>query len=122
MIAGERYVQVNKIFVGSTFSAQHDAGNNENIHQMGYQQLLQQREEESKQEVERLTAEIRALKLQLLQLTSSKRKYMFIYKRCVSKFFCIPLHTHYTFTSKATHNTFNVRHMLCAHGRKTKHR
>ncbi|XP_017772509.1 PREDICTED: chondroitin sulfate N-acetylgalactosaminyltransferase 1 [Nicrophorus vespilloides] len=39
--------------------------------QLGYQQLLQQREEENRQEVERLTAEIRALKHQLLQLTSS---------------------------------------------------
>ncbi|KAJ8921534.1 hypothetical protein NQ315_003154, partial [Exocentrus adspersus] len=34
------------------------------------QQLLQQREEENRQEVERLTAEIRALKLQLLQFTN----------------------------------------------------
>lgn len=83
-----------KLIVGSTFSAQHDVGNNENIHQMGYQQLLQQREEESKQEVERLTAEIRALKLQLLQLTNSKRKYMFIYKMCVSEFCCVSLDLH----------------------------
>jgi hypothetical protein len=37
-----------------------------------YQQLLQQREEENRQEVERLTAEIRALKLQLLQLTNGE--------------------------------------------------
>ncbi|KAK4883316.1 hypothetical protein RN001_006635, partial [Aquatica leii] len=37
----------------------------------GYQLLLQQREEENRQEVERLTAEIRALKLQLLQLTKT---------------------------------------------------
>ncbi|XP_050510682.1 chondroitin sulfate N-acetylgalactosaminyltransferase 2 isoform X1 [Diabrotica virgifera virgifera] len=35
------------------------------------QQLLQQREEETRQEIERLTAEIRALKLQLLQYTNS---------------------------------------------------
>lgn len=35
----------------------------------GYIQLLQQREEENRLEVERLTAEIRALKLQLLQIT-----------------------------------------------------
>ncbi|CAG9838594.1 unnamed protein product [Diabrotica balteata] len=34
------------------------------------QQLLQQREEETRQEIERLTAEIRALKLQLLQYTN----------------------------------------------------
>lgn len=39
---------------------------------LSYQQLLQQREEENRQEVERLTAEIRALKLQLLQLTNGK--------------------------------------------------
>lgn len=37
--------------------------------QAGYLQLLQQREEENRQEVDRLTAEIKALKLQLLQLT-----------------------------------------------------
>lgn len=44
-------------------SGQQDSG-------QSYQQLLQQREEENRQEVERLTAEIRALKLQILQLTS----------------------------------------------------
>ncbi|XP_077294717.1 chondroitin sulfate N-acetylgalactosaminyltransferase [Arctopsyche grandis] len=37
--------------------------------QAGYLQLLQQREEENRQEVDRLTAEIKALKLQLQQLT-----------------------------------------------------
>ncbi|GFG37175.1 hypothetical protein Cfor_00424, partial [Coptotermes formosanus] len=34
-----------------------------------YIQLLQQREEENRAEVERLTAEIRSLKLRLLQVT-----------------------------------------------------
>ncbi|XP_044737998.1 chondroitin sulfate N-acetylgalactosaminyltransferase 2 [Chrysoperla carnea] len=60
----------------SVASSQH---NNNNIPQQiqqdmqqsanGYIQLLQQREEENRLEVERLTAEIRALKLQLLQIT-----------------------------------------------------
>lgn len=36
------------------------------------QQLLQQREEENRLEIERLTAEIKALKLQLLQYTNGK--------------------------------------------------
>lgn len=40
----------------------------------GYIQLLQQREEENRIEVERLTAEIRALKLKLLQLTGMLNK------------------------------------------------
>lgn len=52
---------------GST-AAQQDSNNQDSG--QGYQLLLQQREEENRQEVERLTAEIRALKLQLLQLTS----------------------------------------------------
>lgn len=38
------------------------------------QQLLQQREEENRVEIERLTAEIKALKLQLLQYTNGKLK------------------------------------------------
>lgn len=42
--------------------------------QAGYLQLLQQREEENRQEVDRLTAEIKALKLQLLQLTGELDK------------------------------------------------
>uniref|UniRef100_A0A1Y1JV19 Hexosyltransferase n=1 Tax=Photinus pyralis TaxID=7054 RepID=A0A1Y1JV19_PHOPY len=53
---------------GSTASQQ---DSNQQESGQGYQLLLQQREEENRQEVERLTAEIRALKLQLLQLTSN---------------------------------------------------
>ncbi|XP_068913145.1 chondroitin sulfate N-acetylgalactosaminyltransferase 1-like isoform X3 [Tenebrio molitor] len=57
---------------GSTVMANQAAVSHENAADNGpsYQQLLQQREEENRQEVERLTAEIRALKLQLLQLTN----------------------------------------------------
>ncbi|XP_059615807.1 chondroitin sulfate N-acetylgalactosaminyltransferase 1 [Phlebotomus argentipes] len=40
--------------------------------QRGYLQLLQQREEENRQEVAKLTAEIRSLKLQLLQLKNNQ--------------------------------------------------
>lgn len=42
--------------------------NSENEQQRGYLQLLQQREEENRQEVAKLTAEIHSLKLQLIQL------------------------------------------------------
>lgn len=42
----------------------------ENEHQSSYLQLLQQREEENRQEVAKLTSEIRSLKLQLIQLKS----------------------------------------------------
>ncbi|KAJ3641291.1 hypothetical protein Zmor_027803 [Zophobas morio] len=57
---------------GSTVVANQAAVSHDNPGDNGlsYQQLLQQREEENRQEVERLTAEIRALKLQLLQLTN----------------------------------------------------
>lgn len=44
--------------------------NSENEQQNGYLQLLQQREEENRQEVAKLTSEIRSLKLQLLQFKS----------------------------------------------------
>lgn len=44
--------------------------NSENEQQNGYLQLLQQREEENRQEVAKLTSEIRLLKLQLLQFKS----------------------------------------------------
>lgn len=43
----------------------------ENEHQSSYLQLLQQREEENRQEVAKLTSEIRTLKLQLIQLKSN---------------------------------------------------
>ncbi|GAB0100606.1 Hexosyltransferase [Sergentomyia squamirostris] len=46
--------------------------NSENEQQRGYLQLLQQREEENRQEVAKLTAEIRSLKLQLLQLRNTQ--------------------------------------------------
>lgn len=62
-------LQTGKFIAGPTVVAtQQDAVQQESG--QNYQQLLQQREEENRQEVERLTAEIRALKLQLLQLTS----------------------------------------------------
>lgn len=54
--------------IGNQFIVNQD--NTDNGH--SYQQLLQQREEENRQEVERLTSEIKALKLQLLQLTNGK--------------------------------------------------
>lgn len=38
--------------------------------QLNYMQLMQQREEENRQEVAKLTAEIKALKLQLLEYRS----------------------------------------------------
>ncbi|KAI4460260.1 chondroitin synthase [Holotrichia oblita] len=55
---------------GSTQQHQQD-GVDQQDNGQNYQQLLQQREEENRQEVERLTAEIRDLKLQLLRLTSN---------------------------------------------------
>lgn len=60
--------------------------NSENEQQNGYLQLLQQREEENRQEVAKLTAEIRLLKLQLLQL---KSKYLHINNCLVCYFVCI---------------------------------
>lgn len=48
--------------VASEREAVNDAGNN------NYQLLLSQREEENRQEVAKLTAEIRSLKLKVLQL------------------------------------------------------
>lgn len=44
--------------------------NTENVHQSSYLLLLQQREEENRQEVAKLTSEIKSLKVQLLQLRS----------------------------------------------------
>lgn len=44
--------------------------NTENAHQSSYLLLLQQREEENRQEVAKLTSEIKSLKVQLLQLRS----------------------------------------------------
>lgn len=51
---------------------------NENDHQSSYLQLLQQREEENRQEVSKLTSEIRSLKLQIIQL-KSKTENNFLY-------------------------------------------
>lgn len=63
------------MFPGSTITGNYQLDNsiiNRQENSYSYQQLLQQREEENRLEVERLTAEIRALKLQLLQYTSGK--------------------------------------------------
>lgn len=62
------------LFPGSTITGNYQLDNSMNRQEnsYSYQQLLQQREEENRLEVERLTAEIRALKLQLLQYTSGK--------------------------------------------------
>ncbi|CAH2014081.1 unnamed protein product [Acanthoscelides obtectus] len=58
---------------GSTITGnQQDSSSQTQQDGFSLQQLLQQREEENRQEVERLTAEIRALKLQLLQFTNGK--------------------------------------------------
>lgn len=40
------------------------------VHQSSYLQLLQQREEEHRQEVAKLTSEIKSLKVQLMQIRS----------------------------------------------------
>ena len=44
-----------------------------------YIQLLQQREEENRAEVERLTAEIRSLKLQLLQVAGRTSSFIYFF-------------------------------------------
>ena len=51
--------------------------NGDKEHQSSYLQLLQQREEENRQEVAKLTAEIRSLKVQLIQLRS-KLKFLIL--------------------------------------------
>ena len=68
---------------------------------LSYQQLLQQREEENRQEVERLTAEIRALKLQLLQLTNGKYPQTVAAENRSTKFCCLP--------QRMQHLKFHVR-------------
>ncbi|KYB24857.1 hypothetical protein TcasGA2_TC031393 [Tribolium castaneum] len=60
--------------LGSTVIANQVVSHTANSDGLSYQQLLQQREEENRQEVERLTSEIRALKLQLLQLTNGNSR------------------------------------------------
>lgn len=90
-------------FSGSTATQQHqllqlqqqqqqDSGQQDNG--QSYKQLLQQREEENRQEVERLTSEIRALKLQLLQLTS---KLFLKLKRHSDRLSGLPVMLKYTF-------------------------